>query len=167
MNNRLISGMDKFLPRTSSNKKGFTLVELLVVVSIIAILSVIGVATFTSVQRNARDARRKADMDAIASAFEASFSAGVYATNLTGTSFSSGNLPADPLNNSASGFTYYSNAGVPLAENATTIPSNTVDTQKSFTVCAKLEDSAKGNFTTAAATTASATGGFYCRANQQ
>lgn len=44
---------------------GFTLVELLVVISIIAILSVIGVTVFSGVQNNARDAKIKADFDAM------------------------------------------------------------------------------------------------------
>lgn len=56
------------LPKT---QKGFTLIELLVVVAILAILAVIGATVYNNVQVNARDARRKADIDAIASALEA------------------------------------------------------------------------------------------------
>ena len=50
--------MKKFLPKLKTNPLGFTLVELLVVVAIIAVLSVIGITIFTGVQKNARDARR-------------------------------------------------------------------------------------------------------------
>lgn len=53
-----------------NNKKGFTLVELLVVISIIAILSVIGVVIFTNVQKSARDAKRRGDLKAIVNALE-------------------------------------------------------------------------------------------------
>ena len=56
-----------YLPDKS---KGFTLVELLVVISIIAILSVIGITIFTSTQSVARDAKRRADANAIHKALE-------------------------------------------------------------------------------------------------
>lgn len=53
--------------------RGFTLVELLVVVAIIAVLAVVGVTVFANVQVNARDARRRADLDALSKALEANF----------------------------------------------------------------------------------------------
>lgn len=49
----------------SLHKQGFTLVELLVVISIIAILSVIGVTIFSSAQNSAKKAKLGADFDAI------------------------------------------------------------------------------------------------------
>lgn len=77
--------------------EGFTLVELLVVVAIIAILSVIGLTIFTSAQSNARDARRKADIDAIANAIEVSRTPGkvYYTAGPTGNQFSGGVIPSD------------------------------------------------------------------------
>lgn len=51
-------------------KKGFTLVELLVVISIIAILSVIGITVLSGVQKSARNSKRISDMKAIALALE-------------------------------------------------------------------------------------------------
>ncbi len=51
-----------------TRRSGFTLIELLVVISIIAILSTIGLAVFINVQKNARDAKRRQDLDAISKA---------------------------------------------------------------------------------------------------
>ena len=52
-------------------KKGFTLVELLVVITIIGILSSVGLNTFTSAQTKSRDAKRKTQLKQLADAFEA------------------------------------------------------------------------------------------------
>jgi type II secretion system protein G len=51
-------------------KKGFTLIELLVVISIIAILTAIGVASYSSVNQRSRDAKRKSDIEQVRSALE-------------------------------------------------------------------------------------------------
>lgn len=51
-------------------KKGFSLIELLVAISIIAILATIGLASYTSAQKRARDSKRKADLEQIRSALE-------------------------------------------------------------------------------------------------
>lgn len=76
--------------------KGFTLVELLVVVAIIAILSVIGLTVFSGSQANARDARRKADIDAIAKVIETTRAPGtVYYLSLPASGFSTEAAPVD------------------------------------------------------------------------
>ena len=46
----------------SEATKGFTLVELLVVVSIISILATVGISTFSNLQKSSRDAKRKSDL---------------------------------------------------------------------------------------------------------
>ncbi len=49
---------------------GFTLIELLVTIAIIAIISVVAVALFGNIQANARDAKRRAELEAIAHVLE-------------------------------------------------------------------------------------------------
>lgn len=51
--------------------RGFSLVELLVSITIIGILSSIGLATFTSAQKKSRDTKRKAHLKQLTDAFEA------------------------------------------------------------------------------------------------
>lgn len=50
--------------------RGFTLVELLVVLSIISILSAIGLASFRVILQNSRDAKRQSDLKVLQSALE-------------------------------------------------------------------------------------------------
>lgn len=45
------------------NTKGFTLVEMIIVIAIISLLSTIGTSSYTNVLRNARDTKRKADLN--------------------------------------------------------------------------------------------------------
>lgn len=93
--------MKKFLPRTANNPQGFTLVELMVVITIIAILSVVGVTVFSSAQKNARDGRRRAEIQAIANALETNKTPNGTYNVLAGTQFASGVIPVDSGNGSA------------------------------------------------------------------
>lgn len=56
-----------------SFKKGFTLVELMIVITVIAILATIAVVSFSRVQKQARDTKRKGDLRALATALQAYF----------------------------------------------------------------------------------------------
>jgi general secretion pathway protein G len=51
-------------------KKGFTLIEILVVATIIGLLAAVAATSYSSLTKNARDARRKTDLQNIAGAFE-------------------------------------------------------------------------------------------------
>lgn len=53
-----------------SKKSGVTLIELLIVVSILGVLSLIGVATYSGIQKNTRDTKRRADITQIVKTLE-------------------------------------------------------------------------------------------------
>lgn len=91
--------MQKFLPKTSHTPEGFTLIELMVAITIVAILSIMGLVAFSTVQKSARDTKRRGDIDAIATALEANKppTSSLY-TALAGSQFSGGGIPTDPLN---------------------------------------------------------------------
>ncbi len=54
-------------------KKAFTLVELMVVITVIAILMTIAIVSFTRIQKQARDSKRKAEMRTLQIALQAYF----------------------------------------------------------------------------------------------
>lgn len=94
-----------------ASKSGFTLVELLIVVSIIAILSVIGFVSYTNFLKNSRDAKRQSDLKFIQSALEQYFADQKHYpfTVTSGSALSFGNrtymstVPSEP---SGSGYLY-------------------------------------------------------------
>jgi len=137
--------MRKLLPN------GFTLVELLVVITIIAILSMVGIVAFTDAQKNARDGKRKADMNAVAKALESNYSANSanpYPTAVAAAYFVGG----APTNPSLGGASY-----------VYTLPGT------SFTVCADLEKDT-GNSDDSSALNYGinrANGSWYCVKNSQ
>lgn len=112
------------VPQKSS--KGFTLVELLIVIAIIGVLSTIGIVVFGEIQKKARDAKRLADIDVIAKTFELKYnSVGTYGDldpSLPENQqlFSSEQIPKDPL---GSDYT--------IIQNSQT---------KGFRICASLKD---------------------------
>jgi prepilin-type N-terminal cleavage/methylation domain-containing protein len=85
-------------------RKGFTLLEMLVVVGIIAILVSMGIASYSTAQRKARDAKRRSDLTSIRNAFEQYYSLCTYkypstipaaGSNLTATTAECTSLAAD------------------------------------------------------------------------
>lgn len=135
---------------------GFTLLELLVVVSIIGILIAISTAAFSTAQRKSRDAKRQGDVKSMQSAFEqyVSQNSGSYGascaamTSLNGTAILPGGLPADPK----TGITYTCNSST-----------------TSYCACATLELGG-GNSSTATCTSLgapSSSNTYYCLGNLQ
>lgn len=53
-----------------TTKKGFTLLEVLIVISIISVLAMLGVNNYASIQQNARNIQRKSDLKEIKAALE-------------------------------------------------------------------------------------------------
>lgn len=80
--------------RSSAQTKGFTLIELMVSISIVAILATIGAVLYSSTQQTARNSKRSQDIQAIATALEVYKSAnGKY---LASSGYSSSNPVVNP-----------------------------------------------------------------------
>lgn len=115
---------------TGINFKGFTLVELMVTVAIIAILATSGVAVYSNVSKNARDAKRKVDIESIAKTFEQKYTRNKSYTAITDSDFVSG-VPVPPK----SGEKYTCVVGSPFTNST---PCEYIS-DKAFKVCATLE----------------------------
>ncbi len=130
---------------------GFTLLEILVVISIIGILIAIGSAAFTTAQKKGRDARRRADMKQYQSAYEQYFSENnAYSTCAAMNVGFVGGAPTDPKSGAAYSCTVSAgNAG--------------------YCVCATLDFSTTGNANGGAAGVCSfaANGTSFCVQNLQ
>lgn len=159
--------MKKFLPKSLNNPSGFTLVELLVVITIIAILSVVGLTIFSGVQRNARDTRRRSDIDAIAKALEVNKvpNTQTYAV-LANAQFAGGVIPADSVNGVA---TYCANisttVGAPPA--APTTWANTIACPTGYTTVSATYPTAAAASWTVCAVLENGTNNIYCRFSSQ
>lgn len=141
---------------SKTKKNAFTLLEILVVISIIGILVALGTAAFSTTQKKGRDARRKSDIKALQNGFE-QFHAKTNAYPISAveandsTIFPAG-LPEDPKNSGENVYTLNFGADA-------------------FCVCALLEGST-GNASelpdAGDETTCNyGTGNYYCLSNLQ
>ncbi len=137
------------------NMRGFTLLELLVVISIIGILIAISAAAFTNAQQKARNAKRQGDVSAMSKAFEQYYSinASSYGANCTAMagSMSGGSLPTDPKG----GWTSYS-------------CTSTGGVTNTYCVCARLEPAGNTDGNSGAACSGLGSAGeYFCLVQQQ
>ncbi len=131
-----------------NKSRGFTLVEMLVAATIAALLAAVGMVSYTTVNRNARNARRQSDLEQMRSALElyrtenGMYPAGGGGDNfaafeaLVATLKSSGFLTApkmvDPRNNGVFGYSYNTTVGTYVDGDCNT-------SNKVYELCARLE----------------------------
>ncbi|KUK79545.1 MAG: hypothetical protein XD95_0310 [Microgenomates bacterium 39_7] len=84
-------------------RSGFTLLELLIVITIIGILTSLAMVSYSSAQRRARDSQRQADLKAIQNALEqyyadhdGNYPSSVDDCNHPGEEYLPAGIPADP-----------------------------------------------------------------------
>jgi len=148
----------KIIEMKINNRRGFTLFELLVSISIIGILTALVSVSFSAAQKKARDARRLEDMNAIKIAAEQYYSlSGTYSypvnTSAPASWTANGQIvlelfPTDPK---GVGWTAYSYPGTVTG---------------GYCACAAVENTAAGNSTTNNCVWASS-GAYFCVKNQQ
>ncbi|MEK7565692.1 MAG: prepilin-type N-terminal cleavage/methylation domain-containing protein [Patescibacteria group bacterium] len=105
------------------NKKGFTLIELMIVITIMAVLATMSFFAFSRVQKQARDAVRKGDIRAVSQAVQAyaNDNSGNYPTTALGTAVLTPTyLPRVPTDPSGGAYSY-------------------LGTVSTFSICATLE----------------------------
>ena len=134
--------------------KGFTLIELRVVISIAAILMALGSVSYTTAQRKARDAKRRGDMKTISNAFEQYYSV------------NSGYGTLGEMTDPAAGFLPAGLPTDPKPSQSYTVSANSGSQR--YCVCAILEtDTGNADAPSGATCDFSTANGYYCIGQQQ
>lgn len=137
-------------------QKAFSLIELMVTISIVAVMAAVGLVTFSTVQRTGRDAQRKSDLRMLQSAiqqFYADFNhypnvltltAGAPLNNCTGEGCSSvtktylSTTPRDPISGTTDPYCYTSFQT--SASGALSCAAANFGTCHYYELCARLEN---------------------------
>lgn len=143
MSNQLFAiGNMKIYNRKTIGAKGFTILELLVVIGILAVLITAGTVSYSTSQKIARDARRLEDLKNIQNAFEQYYAICNYKYGVTAV----GDLPAgDPLTcaDITPNVTVITYPKDPLGGDYQCVDSCTVS---SYTICPPVVDAANNKY---------------------
>lgn len=128
-------------------KSGFSLIELLVVISVIGILVAMGTVAYSGAQKRSRDAKRRGDIQAIQDAFEQYYAENSsYDADCTVVEdYLSGGMPLDPKEG---------------------VYTDTSCSSDGYCICASLEIADGGNASDGSCTW-DASGDYFCVSNLQ
>lgn len=136
-------------------KRGFTLMELLIVIAVIGILMSIASVAYSSAQKKTRDSRRRGDLKALQNGFEQYYAdhSGKYPASCSlDTTYMPNGMPKDPKTSTE----YTSTAGW-----------FDCSTTTSYCVCAALEGETNNTTNCGGGSPTTPYVGFYCVRNLQ